>query len=226
LRAVVSDHDGLAIILHRPRQTQIKIDPYYRFILLSAQQAGVLNENEKVCDQLGLSLRKFHANLEEIPKRCWKKLHESLDAILHFTFLFCGVEAFSIALRYNVLASVQLPQKLENELNGLNRLVRKIVKRVLEDRDWKADILDVLREAQREAVLIFYILKSCPIPNQSTNDQGSSFIDAYMKGRVDQLIKLLDDISLTARSSSSFILQTLVDPADKLRTEMMAFSQR
>jgi len=220
------------------RQVQVKIDPYYRFILLAAQQAGVLNENEGVCDQLGLSLKKCHANLEEIPKRCWKKLHESFEAILHFSFLFCGVEAFSVALRYNVLASVQLPPKLENELNGLNRLVRKVVKRVLEDRDWKADILDVIREAQRTAILIFYTLQSCPLPSQPNGtsaandvkkDAGAtttSFIDAYLKARIDRLIKQLDDISLTARSSSNSSLRVLVDPADELRTEILAFSQR
>lgn len=88
-----------AMSLQKARQTQVKIDPYYRFILLAAQQAGVLNENERVCDQLGLSLRKFHANLEEIPKRCYKKLYESVEATMHFSFLFCGVEAFSIVLR-------------------------------------------------------------------------------------------------------------------------------
>jgi len=215
----------------KSRQIQVKIDPYYRFILLAAQQAGVLNENEGVCDQLGLSLRKFHANLEEIPKRCWKKLHESFEAILHFSFLFCGVEAFSVVLRYNVLASVPLPPKLENELNGLNRLVRKVVKRVLEDRDWRADILDVLREAQRAATLVFYMLKSCPLPSQPNDGSkdtgaGQTFMDAYLKARVDRLIKQLDDISLTSRSSSNASLRVLVDPADELRTEVMTFSQR
>lgn len=96
-----------------------------------------------------------------------------------------------IPFRCNVAASLELPPKLENELNGLNRLVRKVVKRVLEDRDWRADILDVLREAQRETLVIFYMLKNCPMPTSGSNagsPEGSggststSFIDAYIKG--------------------------------------------
>jgi len=157
---------------------------------------------------------------------------------LHFSFLFCGVEAFTIVLRYNEAASLQLPSKVDNELNGLNRLMHKVVKRVLEDRDWRADILDVLRQAQRVTIIVFYMLKSCPptseVNQKSTEDVEkkeigqngtNSFMDAYLKGRVDRLVKQLDDISSAAKNSSNFMIKCLGEQADELRLEMLAFSK-